>query len=131
MKLDSQKKPRKLNKYQQVIKRFVSVETGTVPTSFWMLQTKFARELIEKYSLEFLLWCPPPNNYKVNSLIWFITDSGKDYFTEQLFEYKKQNPSQIEVQKFELSQEKIGEDANIVSTPKTLKDFLNYGKTKK
>lgn len=96
----------------------------------WGREGKLAKRLITKHGSDILLWMPPPEGYKVSSLMWFFTDLGENYINDQRFEYKKattnltsQKPS------IPLSETKIGDDINIVNKPRTLKEFLNYGKT--
>lgn len=62
--------------------------------------------------------------------MWFFDSLGKNYLSDQMVEYAKENPSLSSQKKEEivLAPTKIGEDVLITRKPKTLKDFLNYGK---
>ena len=127
--LIKEKKPRQPNNHQKVVTRFVTIQNNR---TFWPHEMKIAGQLIKKYSIEFLLWCPKPNGYELTSLVWFLTDFGKNYLSDQLFEYSKEKTSpSILPETISLSSEKIGEDVVIPTTePKSLKEFLNYGKEK-
>lgn len=123
------KPKRQPNNHQKIISRFVTVEFS-VGKGFWPNEMRIAGQLIKKYSIEFLLWIKPPNNYKVTSLVWFLTSEGKHYLSDQLVEYQKQSPSLFPKQEeISLSETKIGEDISVIQKPKSLKDFLNYGKS--
>jgi hypothetical protein len=125
------KKPRKLSNHQKVIQRFVTVTFSSRAKGFWPNEMRIAGQLIQKYTIDFLLWCSPPNNYKVTSLVWFLTPEGHHYLSDQLVEYSKQKAGLFEERKeTSLEANKIGEDVVIQQPkPRTLKEFLNYGKT--
>lgn len=123
------KKPRKLNNHQKVIQRFVIVTFASKARGFWPNEMRIAGQLIEKYSIEFLLWCPVPNHYKVTSLVWFLTGHGLHYLSDQLLEYSKQKEGLYKEEKeITLEPDKIGEDVVTTTKPRTLKEFLQYGK---
>jgi len=88
---------------------------------------KMANKLVAEYNLEFLLWVIPPYGKKVPSLAYFMADYGKQYLSEQYFNYLKQTTDlSPKNEKIVLSDTKIGEDAPIISSgPKTLKEFLS------
>jgi len=95
----------------------------------WGRECRLAKTLITKYGKEFILWMPPPEGMKVSSLMWFFDGLGKNYLSDQMVEYSKQQSGLIpEKQEIPLSQDKIGDDVSVVHKPRTLKDFLNYGK---
>lgn len=125
------KTPRKPNNQQIIIQKLVTVEFSKNNKSFWPCQMKWASQLIKKYGLEYMLWLSPPNNYKVNSLIWFLTPEGKHYLSDQLFEYKKVNTNLTSQEQKVESNTKVGEDMVIIERPKTLKDFLKYGQNER
>jgi hypothetical protein len=121
------KKPR--SKHHEIIGKFVTVEFS-VDKYFWPQQMKIAGQLLKKYEYQFLSWMKPPNNYKVTSLVWFLTEQGKHYLSDQLVEYHKHtvnlSPKQQEISP---STTKIGDDIQVEQKPRTLKEFLNYGKS--
>lgn len=120
------KAKRPLNNYQKVVIHFVETKFVVNNRFFWANQIKIAKQLIQKYKLEFLLWCPTPSGYKRNSLVYFLTPEGQHYFSTQLVEYIKQTTNlSTEIKPIKLSSEKVGEDV-IISKTKTLKEFLNY-----
>ena len=123
-----QPKKRKLSNHQQIIARFVNVKFLAGNRGFWPNEMRIAGQLIKKYGFEFLIWLPPPNEYRINSLVWFLSSVGKNYLAQQLVVFGGQSPDLFpEKEEISLSPDKIGEDININLKPKTLKDFL-YGK---
>jgi hypothetical protein len=124
------KKVRKLSDIQILVSRLVSMMKGSYDKAAWGRESRLAKTLITRYGRDFMMWVPPPENHKVNSLMWFFDQLGKNYLSDQLVEYKKQETG-LSPQKEEivLAPDKIGEDILITKKPKTLKDFLNlYGK---
>lgn len=90
---------------------------------------KMAGQLIKKYGFEFLCWLQPPNGYKVTSLVWFLTKIGQTYLSDQLVEYSKQNVNlSAPANNTPSADTKVGEDIEVKLKPKTLKEFLQYGK---
>jgi len=126
MNLDSkptkEKTVRKPNKHQQIIGKFVTIQKSR---SFWPNEMKIAGQLMEKYNFDFLIWCPKPNGYTVYSLVWFLTEQGKHFLSDQLLEYAKQKDGNYARQEITLDESKVGEDLKISNKPKTLKEFLN------
>lgn len=127
MKLVAQKKPRKLSNAQILIKKFIDSESFS-NSGFWPREMKMASKMIRQYNLEFLMWVIPPYNRKVPSLAYFMADYGKQYLSEQFFNFKKNTLTFPEKPAIITEENKIGEDKIISQKPKTLKDFLNYGK---
>ena len=127
MKLVAQKKPGKLSNAQILIKKFIDSESFS-NSGFWPREMKMASKMIRQYNLEFLMWVIPPYNRKVPSLAYFIADYGKQYLSEQFFNFKKNTLTFPEKPAIITEENKIGEDKIISQKPKTLKDFLNYGK---
>lgn len=123
------KKPRKLNSHQRIIERFVTVEFSSQAKGFWPNEMRIAGQLIKQYGIDFLLQCPKPNDYRVTSLVWFLTPQGKRFLSDQKFEASKVALGVPKVQQFALESNNIDNNVVISSAPKTLKDFLNYGKT--
>jgi hypothetical protein len=122
-----QTKPRKPSNHQIIIGKLVTVDFSSKNNkSFWPNEMRIASQLIKKYGLELLLWIKPPNNYKVSSLVWFLTKEGKHYLSDQLFEYSKANTNLTSQEQIVVSNEKVGEDVIIEARPKTLKEFLDY-----
>lgn len=120
------KKPRKLSNQQILVGKFVD-PSSFKNKGFWPREMKMATKLVAEYNLEFLLWVIPPYGKKVPSLAYFIADYGKQYLSEQFFNFKKEktdiSPKNEQVLLFET---KIGEDVALApKKPKTLKDFLN------
>jgi hypothetical protein len=94
---------------------------------FWPKEMKIAGQMLKKYTPEFLLWCPIPNGYKVNSLVWFLTVIGQNYLSDKLVEYTKLNSPLFKPKEpNKIGNTKIGEDVIIRKTPKNLSEFLKY-----
>ena len=129
MKLESRpRKARKLSKNQILIKKFVNVEFFC-DKNFWPREMKMLNKLIKAYSIQFLEWLSPPSNYKLSTLAFFLTKDGKNYLSDQLFEYQKTKTNlSPEKNNIKIEESKIGEDVQIVKKPKSLKDFLNLFK---
>ena len=120
------KKPRKLSNAQILIKKFVAPESFS-NKGFWPREMKMASKMIQEYNLEFLMWVIPPYNRKVPSLAYFQADYGKQYLSEQFFNFKKNNLTFPEKPSIIIEESKVGEDIIIPRKLKTLKDFI-YGK---
>jgi hypothetical protein len=122
------RKERKDGKSQILIKKFVNVEFFC-NKNFWPREMKMLSKLIKVYGIEFLEWLSPPSNYKVSTLAFFLTKDGKNYLSDQLFEYQKTkinlSPQKNEIK---IEESKIGEDIQVAKKPKSLKDFLNLFK---
>lgn len=132
MKQDSVQKPVKArSKNHEIIGRFLKVENSKTDKYFWPREMKLAGFLLKKYTYEFLIQAKEPfYPLKMNSFAWFKTDEGEEFLSKELFEYKRANvPLSKEKEEIVLSPTKIGEDIQLLKKPKTLKDFLNYGKT--
>lgn len=123
------KKPRKLSAHQQIIIRHVIDMRGCYDPASWGREGKLCATLIKKYGKEFLLWVSPPEGYKVNSLLFYFSVFGKNYLSDKLLEYSKQQiPSKSS--EITLASTKIDNDAILPTPqPRTLKEFLEYGKT--
>lgn len=117
------KKTRKLSTQQILIKKFVSPSSFSAP-GFWPREMKMATKLVKTYNLEFLIWVIPPYGKPVPSLAYFMADYGKQYLQEQFFNFKKNTLTFPEKEVTIMEESKLGEDVEIKSKPKTLKDFL-------
>jgi hypothetical protein len=119
---------RELNNQQKLIKKFIDSSFFS-QKYFWPREVKIANKLIKTYDLDFLFWVIPPYNKKIPSLAYFMADYGKQYLSEQFFNYKKSTSDfSPKHEKIVLSQEKIGEDIIINNKPKSIRDFLNLYK---
>lgn len=103
---------------QLIVKKYVK---GVVN---WPREIKIAQKLIKKFK-SFHFWnnlkelgSPPP------SLAWFLKSEGKAFL---LKEYEYFNIS-LNKEKINLNKNKIGEDKKICQKPKTLLEFIRYGK---
>ncbi len=119
------KKPRKQSNQQILIAKFVNPERFSAK-GFWPREMKMATKLVETYNLDFLLWVIPPYGKPVSSLAYFRADYGKQYLSEQFFNFQKEKTDlSPEQEQIILSDTKIGDDIIAIKKPKTLKDFLN------
>jgi len=103
---------------QFVVKKFVK---GNIS---WPREIKIAQRLIKKFN-NFVFWdnlkelgSPPP------SLAWFLKPEGKAFI---LKEYESFNLT-FNKGKVVLKEFKIDEDKNICKKPKSLVEFIRYGK---
>ena len=103
---------------QLIVKKYVK---GNVN---WPREIKIAQRLVKKFkSFEFWdnlkeLGSPPP------SLAWFLKAEGKAFLIK---EYESFNMN-FDKKVIHLKQNKILEDKNICQKPKTLLEFIRYGK---
>jgi len=103
---------------QMIVKKYVSGKIN------WPREIKIAQKLIKKFkSFEFWdnlinLKNPPP------SLAWFLKNEGKAFL---LKEYESFNLN-LNLNKIELEEYKFYEDKKICKKPKTLLEFIRYGK---
>ena len=103
---------------QLVVKKFVK---GNIN---WPREIKIAQRLVKRFN-SFDFWdnlkelgSPPP------SLAWFLKSEGKAFI---LKEYESFNLN-LNKQNIVLKENKIQEDKNICKKPKTLLEFIRYGK---
>ena len=103
---------------QLLVKKFVR---GSIN---WPREIKIAQKLIKRFnSFEFWdnlkeLGSPPP------SLAWFLKPEGKAFLLKEYEAFKLNlNKEQIT-----LNKNKIGEDKKVCQKPKTLLQFIRYGK---
>jgi len=90
----------------------------------WPREIKIAQKLIKKFS-SFEFWdnlkelgSPPP------SLAWFLKNEGKAFI---LKEYESFNLN-LNKENIILQENKVEQDKNICKKPKTLLEFIRYGK---
>lgn len=129
IKVKKPRKPRKLSDIQIIVIRLIANMKGCYDSNLWGRESRLAKKLIDNYGRDFMFWIPKPEGYQMNSMMWFYEPLGKNYLSDQLFEYEKQKASPLEERKeISLDSAKIGEDVIIATVkPKTLKDFLKYG----
>lgn len=118
------KSERKPTQIQLLIKKFVIPEYQK-GKYFWSRESKIAKDLIKKYSYEYLQWVEVPFGYKIQSLLFFLTEDGKTYLSEKYFDFIKT--------KIKLSKEPtkpldngpiLGDNVKIEKRPKSLQEFL-------
>lgn len=103
---------------QFIVKKYVK---GTIN---WPREIKIAQRLIKKFkSFDFWdnlreLGSPPP------SLAWFLKAEGKAFLLKEHESFNMNlNKKQISLDKY-----KIGQDKKVCQKPKTLLEFIRYGK---
>jgi hypothetical protein len=103
---------------QLIVKKYIK---GTIN---WPREIKIAQRLIKKFK-SFNFWdnlqelgSPPP------SLAWFLKSEGKAFL---LKEYESFNMD-LNTKKIYLNENKIGKDKKVCQKPKTLVEFIRYGK---
>lgn len=123
------KKPRKLSTVQQIIIKHVVGMGACHDKGIWGREGRIASTLIKKYGADFLLWISPLENYQVQSMTFYYSVRGRNHLSDQLVEYSKHKGVIIpEKKEMVTAESKIGEDVTPIPKPKTLKEFLNYGK---
>src|SRR5512136_2033485 len=83
------RKPRKLTDIQKILTRHVIGMDSCRDPKMWAVETVFAKRLIAKYGVEFLLWVPLIEGHKVNSLLFYSTGLGYHYLSDQMVDFKK------------------------------------------
>ena len=103
---------------QLIVKKFVK---GNIN---WAREIKIAQKLVKRFN-SFDFWdnikelgSPPP------SLAWFLKAEGKAFI---LKEYESFSLN-LDKDKVILQENKVKEDKNICKKPKTLLEFIRYGK---
>lgn len=103
---------------QLIIKKFVK---GNIN---WPREIKIAQKLVKKFN-SFNFWnnltelgSPPP------SLAWFLKPEGKAFILKEYEAFKLNLNKELIM----LKENKIGEDKKICQKPKTLIEFIRYGK---
>lgn len=102
---------------QFIIKKFIKDKIN------WPREIKIAQGLVKKYK-KYNFW-NNLNDLKLPSLAWFLTEDGKRFLAT---EDKKKYLNIQKVKEVSLQENKIGEDKNICKKPKTLIEFIRYGK---
>lgn len=103
---------------------------GCHDPGIWKNEMRICATLRRKYGDEFLLWVPPLEGYQFNSLVFYLSVLGKRYLSDQLVEFEKFKGSGIipQPKQVALEPKKLEEDTSITRKPRTLKEFLQYGK---
>ena len=102
---------------QFIVKKFVKKDI------IWPKEIKIAKTLIQSYTY-FKYW----NNLtelNLPSLAWFLTSDGKNFLRK---EYFKQKLTLKERKNIILQENKLGEDKKVCQKPKSLLEFIRYGK---
>lgn len=90
----------------------------------WPKEIKIAQKLL-KIKEDGDFWINLHSDLKITSLAWFLTKEGKAFLVTQ----ERINSLELSPKETHLIQdEKLGEDLNLKKKPKTVFDFLNYGK---
>ncbi len=102
---------------QFIVKKFIKDKIN------WAREIKIAQGLIKTYK-KYNFW-NNLNDLKLPSLAWFLTEDGKRFLAT---EDKKKYLNIKKPEEAPLQENKIGEDKNICKKPKTLIEFIRYGK---
>ena len=102
---------------QFIIKKYVNQKVD------WPREIKIAQKLIKTYK-GYSFW-NSLKDLKLPSLAWFLTDEGKKFIaTEQI-----KDKLILEIpEKIQLKENKLGEDKKVCQKPKSLLEFITYGK---
>jgi hypothetical protein len=102
---------------QFIIKKYINQKVD------WPREIKIAQKLIKTYKgYSFWNGLKPAN---LPSLAFFLTEDGKKFIA---MEKIKDNLELDKPIKFEIQEIKIGEDKKVCKKPKSLLEFINYGK---
>ena len=115
------RKKRKPNKYQILIGKFCKD-----PKSIWSNRGKVKAEMAAAKKLYELnssedFWTKVYLPFKLNSLCWFLSDSGKSFVR---LEEQRQRLDFQPKKSYTLNKTKVGKDKKIKRKILTLKDFL-------
>ena len=102
---------------QFIVKKFIKENIN------WAKEIKIAQKLLKLYK-GYKFW----NNLKdikIPSLAWFLTEDGKKFINTQL---KINNLILAPKEKYIILNHKIDQDKKICKKPKTLIEFIQYGK---
>jgi|WetSurMetagenome_2_1015567.scaffolds.fasta_scaffold328835_1 hypothetical protein len=121
---------RKPSNFQKIILKHVAGMEGCKDSSLWGKEGKLCSRLIKMYGSEFLLWVEPPEGHKVQSLTYYFAVPFKYHLSDQFFQFKQEKSFKPpEVSEFNPTSPNIGKDIEVpINKPKTLREFLNYGK---
>ena len=102
---------------QFIIKKYINQKID------WPREIKIAQKLIKTYK-GYSFW-NSLKDLKLPSLAWFLTDEGKKFIaTEQI----KDKLNLERPEKIQLKENKLGEDKKVCQKPKSLLEFISYGK---
>jgi hypothetical protein len=102
---------------QFIIKKYINQKVD------WPREIKIDQKLIKTYK-GYSFW-NSLKDLKLPSLAWFLTDEGKKFIaTEQI----KDKLTLERPEKIELQENKLGQDKKVCQKPKSLLEFINYGK---
>ena len=90
----------------------------------WPKQIKLAKQLLEARP-EFSFWETFDLKNKIFCLSWFLTSDGQEALS---IHEKKLKLDLAPIKQHTILTDKIGEDLSIRSKPKTLFEFIKYGK---
>ena len=115
--------PRKKNKYQIFVERFLKQEQiKSLKAAGWKREVAVAKKLFSKFKDDDF-FTSLKLDFKLNSLAWFLTKDGLDYL------YKQQQMFRLsfkqEQKKYELGKEILGPKTITPSKPKTILDFVD------
>lgn len=103
---------------QFIIKKYVKDNIN------WPREVKIAQKLIKKIN-SYKFWKNLQDlKSKPPSLAWFLKPEGKDFLYKEYGKFKLV----FETRDLQVGYNKIGEDKKVCQKPKTLLQFIKYGK---
>jgi hypothetical protein len=102
---------------QFIIKKYIKEKVN------WPREIKIAQKLT-KIHKGYSYW-DNLKELKLPSLAWFLTDEGKVFMATESIKQKMIIEKPI---KYQLEENKIGEDKKVCQKPKSLLEFITYGK---
>jgi hypothetical protein len=102
---------------QFIIKKYIPSNIN------WAREIKIAQKLLKQYK-GYAFW-NNLNTIRLNSLAWFLMEDGQKFINTQL---KVQNLKEIKKESHQICDKKIGIDKNTCQKPKSILEFITYGK---
>ena len=115
---------RKLNKYQKLIKKFLK-DPDAIYKNVGLIkrEVSIAKKLFVKIEQE-MFWTECHLPFKLNSLAWLLSEDGVEHLN---LEIKRQKLKPHEPIKYDINDEKHGEDGEVERRKRTIMDFLKDG----
>ncbi len=115
---------KEVSKYRFIISKFIINPKSFKPAD-WAREMNIAKRLLVAYP-DFDFWKSVNFNFKLNSLAWLVNGDGK--LTLKLHQQKRLLDLENKPNEVVLEKENIGESVELKAKPKTLMEFLKYGK---
>lgn len=115
---------KEVSKYRFIISKFI-INPKSLKPADWAREMNIAKRLLVAYP-DFNFWKSVNFNFKLNSLAWLVNGDGK--LTLKLHQQKRLLDLENKPNEVVLEKENVGESVELKVKPKTLMEFLKYGK---